>query len=382
MIELGLTPAQRRTYESTLAATHDMRVEITVLDRNENVIGPLGVAVISGSVSVDADADVSRSLDLVCLDPGSRFQWAPDTPSDTGLYADNFLAVRFVVSVPGVGDVAVPVFWGPITSVQRNATSLSVSALSKEYLYLSPHTAWTSQKIEDRTPVHEAIRRILAAAGEKRLQLRDQKPRLADPVVVAGGSEPWKVARLIAANAGRHLFYDGLGRARLREYPRDASYVYRTGANGNVLSPPAITYDISNVRNAVEVLGPVTKGPTPRPRVTAVADRSHPLSPWSLSRNGVPRYMVHRIELDKTVAKTRMLQMARTTLTDRLLAEVAVEFSALPAPHIEPMDMAALVMDDMAVPFRCRQFTIPLTATDSASVGFVSRTRVSRRVVA
>lgn len=381
MIELGLSASDRRAFELALSSSHSMRVEIDVLDRDEKVIGPLGLSVIAGSVQVDSDADVDRALELVCLDPGARFSWAPQTPSEAGLYADNYLAVRYCVDdVPGVGTVEVPVFWGPISAVQRNEQILTVHASGKEYLMLAPHTAWTSLKIEDRTPVDDAIRRILVRAGESRINLNPQRLRLSAPVVVAGGAEPWKVASLIAANADRHLFYDGRGRARLREYPRDASYRFATGAGGNVLTPPAITYDVSAVRNAVEVLGPADKGPTPRPRVTAVARREHPLSPWALSRNGTPRYLVFRRELDKATSRSRMQSLANRELTDRLLAELAVELEALPAPHLEPMDIAALVLDGQTIPFRVRRFTLPLTSTSSMTLGTSVRTKLSRRV--
>jgi hypothetical protein len=380
MIDLGLTAADRRAFEQALTSSHSIRVEVDVLDRDENTLGPLGLRVISGAVQVDAQADVDRSLSLTCLDPEGRFNWAPQSPADAGLYADNFLAVRYVVEdVPSVGDVPVPVFQGPVTSVARNGNSLDVQALGKESLFLDPHMAWSSLKIEDRTPVDQAINRILRWQGERRLNLNPQKLRVADPVVVATGTEPWKPAAKIAADANRQLFYDGRGRARLRTYADDASFRFVTGPGGNVLSPPQITYSIDGVRNAVEVLGPQGKGPSVRPRVTAVAERSHPLSPWSLARAGVPRYLVHRIELDKTASKTAMRNMAASSLNSFLMAEVQVAFDALPFPHLEPMDCVSLTSPDLSLTFRLQQFTVPLTATDSASVGFLQRVRVSRR---
>lgn len=352
-----------------------------MLDRDEQPLGPLGLRVISGAVQVDNGADVDRVLSLVCLDPAGRFNWAPSSPATAALYADNFLSVRYIVEdVPTVGDVEVPVFEGPITAVQRNGSQLTVTALGKESLYLAPHLAWSSQKIADRVAIDDAIRKILAAFGEKRFALDPQRLRTADPVIIATGAEPWKAAALIAANMNRQLFYDGRGRARLRNYPDPSAFAYSTGPGGSVLSPPQITYSVDRVRNAVEVLGPATKAPAKRPRVVAVAERAHPLSPWALSRNGSPRYLVNRIELDKATSRGSMQATANRSLHDALLAEVGVAFDALCIPHLEPMDIVTLVVGEQRTPFRLTQFTIPLTATDPSSVGFLTHPRITRRV--
>jgi hypothetical protein len=181
---------------------------------------------------------------------------------------------------------------------------------------------------------------------------------------------------------GRQLFYDGAGRVRLRRFPDDPTYTFHDGDGGNVLTRPGVTYDLSNVRNTVEVTGGVPRGAKRRVQAVALPQRSHPLSPWSLARNGEPRFMAIRERNDNIKRKVAAKNRANKILRDRLRAAVSVDFEALVVPHLEEFDVATLDTEDHTVEFVLTRFGIPLTADRAMPVGVNRRiafARVTRR---
>ena len=114
MIDLGLTKAQDDAYRAALVTSHRIRTKVLVLDANEAPVKGLVPQVLSGAVTVEASAAVSRSLSMTLLDPNHKLTFDSASPADGALYADNFVQVTYGVET-SLGWVDVPVFTGPVT---------------------------------------------------------------------------------------------------------------------------------------------------------------------------------------------------------------------------------------------------------------------------
>lgn len=86
-----------------------MRVEIQVLNRDEEVIRSLTVPaskILDGEVQIDATADVTRSLNLTLHDPNHRLHFDAESPADGALFADRFIRVYYQVPLPTLESTA------------------------------------------------------------------------------------------------------------------------------------------------------------------------------------------------------------------------------------------------------------------------------------
>jgi hypothetical protein len=319
--------------------------------------------------------------------------------------------------------VDVPVFWGLITGLSQDGNEVTIQAAGKEILGLDPHLLWNTMELHKGRRRIAAIRDVLEAIGETRFDLPDLSAKLLKPLSLNRHAQPWHVAKAIAGGEDWQLFYDGRGRARVRRWPQNRVYTWRAGDGGTLLSRPKIAYDISAVRNLVEVLGPEPKGPPKRIRAVARARAKHNLSAESLKRNGHPRYMIHVIDSNLAKPETewhkaaggnepggppvhggwwgapsgvkhpkrwfewrhsiivhrkkKAQQVADRQLATRLRGAVEVSYDCLPDPRFEEGDPAAVYIDGGHIEFVLKQFTLPLTADEPMSVG-VNR-RVPRR---
>lgn len=382
MLDLGLTQRQLETFYATLTGSHRARTTLEVLDRDEHVIDTIEDVVMTGSVDVDSKSRPDRTLQVQFVNEGKRFHFAPGGAGDTTMFADNFIRARRQIYVPQLAElygirawVDVPLFTGPITSVDRDADTIQVTAAGKESLMLEPVPAWRPAHYPKGLRVTDAIRRILAAQGERRIDIPTLPARLRKPVSIGRHTEPWKVARRLADSLDRQLFYDGRGKARLRHLGAHSVWTFRTGEGANVVGdPPARTYTLDEMRNTVEVLGPENEGPAKRLRFVAMPNRGNPLSPWSLARNGEPRYVVETIELDHAKNLAVLRSRGERELEDLLRSAISVDFDAKVVPHLEPGDMIALREDGEHTAIRLRTFTIPLDG-EAMSIGANRRPR-------
>jgi hypothetical protein len=135
------------------------------------------------------------------------------------------------------------------------------------------------------------------------------------------------------------------------------------------------------MKNLIWVKGGIPKGSKTAVSVYVAADKTHPLSPQRLGRNGVPRYLLEVIEDDTIRSKVEAEEKAGETLNDRLLQTVEVSFDAMPIPHLEPGDMVRIQTDEYSTSFRLREFSIPLVAGDSMSIGYVKNMAIRKGAV-
>ncbi len=386
MIDLNLTPSHMAAYRAALVDSHRIRITIMILDRNEKPLRHLQAPkIVSGSVQVDASADVTRSLELVCLDPAHKLDFDHTSPAKGAVYADNFVSVKYGVFVASHNFwVDVPVFWGPLTKFTRQGPEVTLEAQGKETLGLDPHLVTHGYTIAKGTHVRDAIRNVMGRLGEARFNLGMVRGRLRTHRSVVPGEAPWAVCVGGSSNGGStpgllskssghvHLFYDGEGRLTAKRLNTSSVFVF-TG--GHVVSHPGFAYDILEARNHVEVTGGTPKKSKRHFRGSATLSASHPLSPHALSRNSKPRYLVTFFESDSLKSDAACRAKAKSILAANTTQALDATFECLPVPHLEEHDAVTLKMDGYNVAFTMKTFTIPLTADASMSVGFAKSVR-------
>lgn len=405
MINLGLSAADRRAYQDTLRSSHRIRVLARIHDRDEKVISSFQGKILSGSVQVDAAQSFRtwvfarnqgggsgpvRTLDMTVLLPRKDQSWLPDAPGSESAFADNFISILYGVWVEdlsgGADWVDVPVFWGPITGLSKNGDQVTIRGEGKEVLGLDPVLLWTPITLRKGQRRTAAIRDVLEAIGERRFSFPSFGQKLKGRWSLDRHKQAWLVASRIARSGDWQLFYDGRGRARLRRFPQNRVWLFKSGPNGTLLSKPNISYDIASTRNVVELTD------NRNMRVVARPGASHPLSPWRLRRNGVMRHMVHVEEGLETQSEREMEKRGERMLADLASVQTNVEFESLVIPHLEEGDRVGVLvggntyatgpareLEGVHVEFRLQRFTIPLTAGESMSVGVNRRVSWKRR---
>jgi hypothetical protein len=375
VIDVGLKASDRRKFHDALKHSHDIRSRVEVLDRDEQIVSTLDDIVLPGStVDIDASQRPDRVLQLQLADVDRGFHFAPSSAARSSMFADNFLRVSRLHWVAELDRwIDVDLFTGPVTAVARDGETISVTAVGKESLALDPAFAWKPQHYHRRSLVTDVIRSILREQGEHRFDLPRLDAKTRHPVSLGRQSEPWRVCRRLADSVDRQLFYDGHGRVRLRVLPDAVAWDFRSGKDGTVTSPPALTFDTTELRNTIEVLGPEPESKKEnRMRYVAMPPKGNALSPWTLARNGQPRFLVERVELSHARDMEVLRRKGDRTLSDRLSAVFDVQFEALPMPTLEPGDKVALVDDGERYVFRIRSMSIPLGA-EPMSIGFHRR---------
>jgi hypothetical protein len=364
VIPLGLSSASLRALNATLTAHHEIRVRASVLTLSGTTTADVSSMLVDGQVNVDASADVTRTASLSLLDPSRSLSIDSNSPADAALFMDRMIRLTYEVAVAGQW-VAIPVFTGPITKLSRSGAVLSVEASGKEILARS--AAWRPLNLRKGTPKTTAIRLILSErAGETTFSIPTLTSRLPTALSLASTDIPWVVARRIANSLGRQLYYDGEGVCRLRTVPGVPVFTF-TGAA--LVGPIQLSYSPATA-NAVQVIGATPKGSKVPVSYSAVAAASHPLSPWALGRNGVPRYLPNVIQ-DSNIRSTAEAKVVATnTLAQSLLEAVDASFDSVPIPHLDPSDVVAAYTDEGHVTFRLGSFSLPLGVGSPMSVGY------------
>lgn len=370
MNKLGLSHAELRKFHAALEESHTIRVQVDVLNLNQETLYPLDARIIDGQVDVSLDSTPTRSLTISFKDPEKRIR----------LDVTRMLRVWYGVHVEDVGWVDCPVFTGPITKLDWSEGIASAEAHGKEHFHIQP--AFKPFTVKKRTKKVDGIRKILERGGETKFDLPDLDAKMPQSMSVGGQDDRWKKALKIARSTSRQLFYDGRGIATLRNRPGDPVFIFRDG-NHTVLTEPQVTKSLDRVKNAVRIKGGFPKGykkereeaekkirESDRVRFSATAPRSHPLSPWSLGLEDGPLYLPEFIDNDHVRSKKEAEKLAEDTLDEGLRAETTVTFDALPVPHLEEGDLVKVATKDTSETFRLSEFSIPLAHGGVMSVGY------------
>lgn len=372
MINLGISSSQQRRFHDVLNGTHrSIKVTVQFLDLEHRYISSVSNRLIDGQINIDADAEIKRSATLSILDPNHVVGLDSNSPTDGQAYLDRM--VKIVYSVWVSNDwVDVPVFVGPITRVERDEDIIEIEAQGKEHLAQSP--VWTSRNYRKGLTRVGVIRAIMAEySGETRFNFPEWRAKTAEVVSLVPTSQAWSSARKLAKSMKASLFYDGRGVLRLRKLPRRVLWTFKDGDGGCVLTVPSVTYSTDDIINTVEIHGGIPKGAKKKVVAKARIPKSHPLSPHSLGRNGVPRYYVEIIE-DETLKSQKAAQEAADRRVKELMIETAeVAFDSMVIPHLEEGDLVAVQVEGVSVSFRLRKMTIALSHNGVSSVGYLKR---------
>jgi hypothetical protein len=389
MIDLALTRSEEDALVDALFSSHRIRIEADVLDSDEKPIGSLTdpSVVLEGSVQIDADQPITRSLSLRLLDPRRKLAFVPNHPSDAAAHAENMIAVRYCVEVEELGEwVEIPVFCGPVSKFDHSGSIVQVEAQGKEALGLDPHQAFNGYTVKKGTRVDDGIRRVLSRIGESRFDLPRLRERLKEDLVVAPTDQPWLMVNG-GEDAGKglidrtgehahHAFYDGRGNLVVRRLRKSRVFTF----NGrSLLTNPSLTWDLKVAKNIVRVRGAKPRGAKEAVSATARLGPNHPLSPQALSRRGEPRYMPEIVQADSLRTEAECRRRAEDLLANRSRLALEASFDALPVPMLEELDTVAVDTDAGRFEFPLRSFTIPLTP-GAMSFGFTKKVPSKRRL--
>lgn len=379
MITVIAQAGNTKTFDEVMKAPHNIRIVVQQLDLNHAYIKELSDKFVDGVVSVDADAAITRALDLTLFDPFKQVHLDPDSPGKSNIFITNMIKIVVAVSDAARKNVfEVPVFCGPVDKVERNDVWIDIKCLGKESLGLS--NLWrgkTYGRNQKKTDVIKSILRNLM--GESKLNLMDRKSKIGGKhgVKLNTNTKPWQLAKKLARTMGLQLFYDGRGVCQLRKRSTKA-VTHFTKMNITVVEQPV--YDLSKTINAVEVLG---KKPKHKKRIKyrAVAHRKNPLSPWNLGRKikvgnatrTVARYLWRRISDNSIGSQKEARNTARKELKSGLLSGVEVKFAGIPKYALQELDVARIDTDLVNATFTNHKFTIPLVAGDDATFGYLKR---------
>ena len=371
MIDLSLSPAGYRALLRTLATPgHMVSVEATILDLNHKPMGRLP-RILSGQVNIDVNAGVKRQLQLEVLD--SSRSLGVDA-SDGRPRLDRMIRVHYLVWVDApINDwVAIPVFTGPITQVDRDGPTINIEASGKEKLAQGP--TWkprTFSKGRNRVNVIRVIMDELA--GETRFQFpTGWTARTNKPISMGKASSAWTYAQFVAKSMNAQLFYDGRGRLRLRKKPIRSMFTFRDGDGGLLLTKPKVTEGSDELINAVRVTGAVPKGKKTALEHVSFLPESHMYSPHSLKRGPKVKYYPEEITDDTLRSKKEVKSKADRRIKEILVSEQLVSFDCLPMPLLEEWDPFVIDSDGVNVMGRVSQMSLPLTHDSPSTVGYLA----------
>jgi hypothetical protein len=396
MIGFGLTGAQKLLFAALLQSHHRIEIHLTLMDLDHNEKTDITTRLVDGQVTFDADADVTRSLDLDLFDPTGSLHLDSKSPDDGAMFADRMIRIRYTIVNPlGTQRYTVPIFTGPITSLERNDAVVHVEAQGKESL--SSATVWSSKTYKKGARVTTSIKDILVSmVGENKYNLPDLDNKLPrnvsvgpvtdkDGNVTSDDKSPWKAAKDLASSIGYQLFYDGNGEAQMRKKQTAPMFTMRQDAGGCMKSKPTIGFDTTKIINCVEVFGKApekTTGSTSKkqPHYRLVAPKAHPLSPWSLGRSGGPRYLPLIINDETILTDADAQARAKDELAHGMLASLSVSYDTLPIVHLEELDVVRLNTVKYTTDHLMKQFAIPLTAGGTMTVGYVKNVKTKATV--
>lgn len=380
MIPLGLSTTQLADLHSTLVGHHTKYVTVQALTLGGTRLADLSWRLLDGQVNVDDTAEVTRNCTLSLSDPNHTMDFDSNSPSDGSLYLDRMVQVNVSVRKPGGTQYTIPIFTGPVMKLNRNNDVITLEAQGKELLaqgmVMRPMTFRKGMNKVD------VIRGVLTQqAGETKFDIPEVFSLMPKDYSIGRGNTPWGVVRGLAQSLGHQLFYDGRGVCRMRRITGTSQFTFKQGDGGSMTSDPQITFTSDELKNVVWVRGCVPKGAKKAIEYTSSAPATHPLSPVRLQRNGVPRFLVEVIENSSITTSADARQLAETRLAERLLQTVDVAFDAMPIYHLEPGDTARAETSDFATAFKLSKYSLPLTAGETMSVGYLSRVSTRARKV-
>jgi hypothetical protein len=369
-ISLGISAADQATFVALLGQSHHISVSLSLMDLSHNRISSLSDVFLGGQVTVDDDADVSRSASLTFLDPDHKMALDSDSPADAAMYIDRMIGIVVTVYSPDRSFwTSVPVFCGPITKMDRDWAMVRVECMGKEILALDPF--WSPRTFRKGARRTDVVKSLLSALGEERFTFTNNSSKLTKDLALSSESKPWTTARSVARSANLQLFYDGRGVAVMRPFPTVPVMTFTDGPGGLVVSKPQIGYDSSNIINAVHIKGAIPKGKKTPLSYRVIAPVGSPVYPYKIGRNGKPRVLPVQIDDDSIDTLTEAKSVAARRLDLGALETVTAAFDILPAYHLQERDPYRIATQEVSTTTIVTKMTIPLQANETAAIGYL-----------
>lgn len=365
-----LSVANPKGFDALMCSPHFLTVKIQLQTLSGGYKAELTNRFIDGQVTVDADAEITRALDLTLFDPERKVSLDPNVASTTGIFIADMIKVWYIIESPDRKiKFQIPLFTGPIDAVERDEVFIKVKAMGKERLSLSNSwAAKTYKKGQRKTGVILDI--LKGEIGETYAYVPTSNAKLPTDTKLTREKSPWIVAKAIARTLSRNLIYDADGTAITKSKPTKKTYTF---TEKNVTENPRISYDLENVINIVQVIGKKPSKNKAKIVYTAVAPPGHPLSPINLGRPGAPRYLWTVIEDPNISSKVEAKNLATSTLARGLLAGVDVQFAGIPNPRLQEFDIVGIDVNGVQAQFELKKFTIPLNAGVDSGYGYLTR---------
>lgn len=373
MISLGLTAAQKADLLALLSTHHSIRVSVVLMNLNHVVEGDISDHLLGGQVNIDVTSgDSTRQAQLELLDPMHRLKLDPWAPQDGSLFMNRMVRVWYHVMPPDRSRrYSIPIFTGPITKASRNGAILSVECLGKEVL--SKGNIWVSKTFADGSQIDNAIRYMLnEVAGEAFYDVTESKKKLQNKVTLTKERTVWEVITRLSGMMGHISYYNGMGEFVSR--PMGGQVLYTFGEKKDILSTPAIGYNLDGLINSARVKG--HKKGKKQAQGSYVAPQTHPLSPYALGRNNKAGDRIRRyhpaFEDDSSLKSNAACDArAKEIVLQSLEQAVDVAFDSLPVVMLEENDLCKIKTDEYVANFRLKKLSIPLTADGRSSVGYL-----------
>lgn len=341
MIPLALDREEQASLNAVLHSRHrTIRVRAQIMDMQEKVLWDVSDQLVEGQVVQEKpEAGAHRALTMQVFDPGREVSIDMDVATGMFITPLKFLArATYGLWLPDLEQwVDVPVHTGPIVSARRQGDMVEIESQSMERQMMQ--TPRRKRVLEKNWYCNRAIEIVLGEeTGQRKFDLLPSKARLGKDITIGpfmDSPTPWQAANRIARTLGLIIFADGSGTVRTRRHP--GSKPQWTFTDDELVALPQVTGDSFETVNHIGVQGAVKgKGHIIG---NAYLVQTHPLSEWSLARNGARHRISEWIE-DDSIKK---IAVARTTaereLFGRMISRSEVEATILPNPLLERHDM-------------------------------------------
>lgn len=369
----GWTNPQLKRLNTLLTEPHKVSVRVLLMNLEHNLLRDLTSVFMDGSVTMDTSGDFSRSCEVNLVDPFQQLGLDPGDPS-TAIFPTRMLQVWYdVAELDDSFTWRIPLFTGPINKVSRNGIFLDVECMGKEMLASS--NIWAGMTLPKGLNKRECIVKIMTQLGGESvnyMNISSTPGVLRDDLSVKRSSDntPWRQAKRLASSVNFQLYYNGLG--ILMGMPWGGSEVFQFNEN-YLITPIQVDYNLEDLINAVQVTGGTPKGAKDPVVARVVAIATHPLSPWALQRNGVPRFLPEFVEDDDLTTQDDVNDRAWTVLINHIFGGVTLAADSMVVPYLEEGDLVSYYTTHLYAINRLNKFTIPLTGAPTMALGYDAR---------
>lgn len=379
MISLGLTAREQELFNLSLVRSHSVKVRVYLMDLSHRHISDLTEFFVDGQVNVDATGDVittpTRDATLTLLPTASLpFETFKFTiaPAYSAYLVKVFYGVRSELLDRWVW---VPVFCGNVDGYNRTADAVNLTAKDKSIILMGTRS-WKNQSFSKGTVKTSLLRSVLNSQGETMLDIPSWSDKTDKPMTLLDSTPVWEFVQKVAKgmSGGATLGYDPQGVLRLYKPSSSKKWTFQGGDDGCMLNQPEVNYNRGeDFFNSARLYGG-TPAKAKKPIIAEyTAPRNHPLSPWSLARNGAPQYFA-KVESDTQITTQKDADTyVKAHVDQALMGAIEVKLDSLVVPHLEPGDVCGLYSHSYHETFKLTRFSIPLNATGSMSVGYNSR---------